>query len=120
MMVAMDLTRFAAVMSVPAAFALGWLGFGQLLVVSIIVAATDIAFKPASGACLTALVRSEDLLVAMAARSGPGCWEKTRLLMIATARRQLRPDASHRSIERRIFRCRQHNFACVLFSTQTS
>jgi hypothetical protein len=32
-MVAMDLTRFAAVMSVPAAFALGWLSFAQLLVV---------------------------------------------------------------------------------------
>ena len=32
-MVAMDLTRFAALMSVPAAFALGWLRFAQLLVV---------------------------------------------------------------------------------------
>ena len=36
-MVAMDLTRFAAMMSVPAAFALGWLSFAQLLVVSVIV-----------------------------------------------------------------------------------
>ena len=63
-MVAMDLTRFAAVMSVPAAFALGWLSFAQLLVVSVIVAAADIAFKAASGACLKALVRPEDLLVA--------------------------------------------------------
>jgi MFS family permease len=63
-MVAMDLTRFAAVMSVPAAFALGWLSFAQLLVVSVIVAAADITFKAASGACLKALVRSEDLLVA--------------------------------------------------------
>src|SRR5512135_2037199 len=33
-MVAMDLTRCAAMMSVPAAFALGWLTFAQLLVVS--------------------------------------------------------------------------------------
>ncbi|HEY4368866.1 MAG TPA: MFS transporter [Steroidobacteraceae bacterium] len=63
-MVAMDLIRFAAVMSVPAAFAFGWLSFAQLLVVSVIVAAADIAFKAASGACLKALVRSEDLLVA--------------------------------------------------------
>jgi MFS family permease len=63
-MVAMDLTRFAALMSVPAAFALGWLSFAQLLVVSVIVAAADIAFKAASGVSLKALVRPEDLLVA--------------------------------------------------------
>jgi MFS family permease len=63
-MVAMDLTRFAALMSVPAAFALGWLTFAQLLVVSVIVAAADITFKAASGACLKALVRPADLLVA--------------------------------------------------------
>lgn len=63
-MVAMDLTRFAAVMSVPAAFALGWLSFAQLLVVSVIVAAANITFKSASGAFLKALVRPEDLLVA--------------------------------------------------------
>jgi MFS family permease len=63
-MVAMDLTRFAALMSVPAAFALGWLTFAQLLVVSVIVAAANIAFTAASGACLKALVRPEDLLVA--------------------------------------------------------
>ena len=63
-MVAMDLTRFAAVLSVPAAFALGWLSFAQLLVVSVIVAAADIAFKAASGACLKVLVRPADLLAA--------------------------------------------------------
>ena len=63
-MVAMDLTRFAAMASVPAAFALGWLSFAQLLVVSVIVAAARIAFNAASGACLKALVRPEDLLVA--------------------------------------------------------
>jgi MFS family permease len=63
-MVAMDLTRFAALMSVPAAFALGWLSFAQLLVVSIIVGAAKIAFSAASGAYLKALVRPEDLLVA--------------------------------------------------------
>ncbi len=63
-MVAMDLIRFAALMSVPAAFAFGWLSFAQLLVVSVIVAATNIAFKAASGACLRALVQPADLLVA--------------------------------------------------------
>jgi hypothetical protein len=63
-MMAMDLTRFTALMSIPAAFALGWLSFAQLLVVSVIVAAADITFKAASGANLKALVRPEDLLVA--------------------------------------------------------
>ena len=63
-MVAMDLTRFAAVLSVPAAFALGWLSFAQLLIVSVVVAAAGITFTAASGACLKALVRPQDLLVA--------------------------------------------------------
>jgi MFS family permease len=63
-MVATDLIRFAALISVPAAFALGWLTFVQLLVVAVIVGAANIAFKAASGACLKALVRPEDLLVA--------------------------------------------------------
>jgi MFS family permease len=63
-MVAMDLSRFAAMMSIPAAFALGWLSFAQLLIVSVIVAAAKIAFSAASGAYLKALVRPEDLLVA--------------------------------------------------------
>jgi MFS family permease len=63
-MVAMDLVRCAAVISVPAAFALGWLSFTQLLIVSVIGAAADIAFRAASGAYLKALVRPEDLLVA--------------------------------------------------------
>jgi MFS family permease len=63
-MVAMDLTRFAALMSVPAAYALGLLGFVQLLVVSVVVGAADIAFNAASGAYLKALVRPEELLVA--------------------------------------------------------
>lgn len=63
-MVAMDLTRFVALMSVPAAYALGLLGFVQLLIVSVAVGAADIAFSAASGAYLKALVRPEDLLVA--------------------------------------------------------
>ena len=63
-MVAMDLTRFAALMSVPAAFAFGLLGFAQLLLVAVVVAAADIAFKAASGAYLKSLVPAEDLLIA--------------------------------------------------------
>ncbi|WP_432182613.1 MFS transporter [Streptomyces sp. NBC_00063] len=63
-MIAMDLIRFAALMTVPAAFAFGGLSFAQLLVVSVVVAACDIAFKAASGAYLKSLVPPEDLLVA--------------------------------------------------------
>jgi MFS family permease len=63
-MIAMDLIRFAALMSVPAAFAFGGLSFAQLLVVSVVVAAADIAFKAAGGAYLKSLVPPEDLLVA--------------------------------------------------------
>nr|WP_083866895.1 MULTISPECIES: MFS transporter [Frankia] len=65
-MVAMDLTRFVAVLSVPVAFALGWLTFAQLVVVSITVAAADIAFTAAAGAYVKALLRGDALLVANA------------------------------------------------------
>lgn len=65
-MIAMDLTRFAVMMTIPVAYALGWLGFVQLLIVSAVVAATKIAFNAAAGACLRALVRPADLLVANA------------------------------------------------------
>jgi MFS family permease len=65
-MVAMDLARFASLMSVPAAFALGRLTFAQLLVVTVVVAAADIAFRAASGAYLKTLLPPEDLLVANA------------------------------------------------------
>ncbi|MFC4493317.1 MFS transporter [Streptomyces ovatisporus] len=63
-MAAMDLTRFAALMSVPAAFALGRLSFAQLLVVSVVVTAAGIAFNAAGGAYLKALLPPQDLLVA--------------------------------------------------------
>ncbi|MEU2025731.1 MFS transporter [Streptomyces sp. NPDC016469] len=65
-MIGMDLVRFAAMASIPAAYAFGLLGFVQLLVVSAVVAAAKIAFGAASGAYLKALVRQEDLLVANA------------------------------------------------------
>jgi MFS family permease len=63
-MIAMDLARFALLISVPLAFALDLLSYAQLLVVSVLVAAADITFTAASGACLKALVPSRDLLVA--------------------------------------------------------
>jgi MFS family permease len=63
-MIATDLVRFAALTSVPTAFAFGWLSVGQLLVVSVVVAAADITFQAAAGACLKTLVPPEHLLVA--------------------------------------------------------
>jgi len=77
-MVAMDLIRFAALISVPAAFALGKLSFAQLLAVSVIVAAADIAFRAASGACLKAIVEPEHLLTANA-RFESTTWTATML-----------------------------------------
>jgi MFS family permease len=63
-MIASDLVRLVATASIPVAYALGWLGFGQLLVVAVIVSAADIAFKSASGAFLKHLVRGDDLMLA--------------------------------------------------------
>jgi MFS family permease len=63
-MVAMDLVRFAALISIPVAYALGALGFVQLLIVAILVAAADNAFRAASGAFLKSLVPAPDLLAA--------------------------------------------------------
>ncbi|MEH0928938.1 MFS transporter [Micromonospora sp. CPCC 205558] len=65
-MVAMDLVRFAVLVTIPVAYALGRLSFGQLLVVSAVLATAKIAFNAASGAFLKALVRPDDLLVANA------------------------------------------------------
>ncbi|MFE9571623.1 MFS transporter [Streptomyces sp. NPDC006692] len=65
-MIAMDLTRFAVMATIPVAYAFGWLSFVQLLVVSALVAAAKIAFNAAGGAHLKALVRPDDLLVANA------------------------------------------------------
>ena len=63
-MVGMDLVRFAALVSIPVTYALGWLTLLQLVVVSVIVGAAKIAFRAASGAYLKTLVEGEDLLVA--------------------------------------------------------
>ncbi|RSN09327.1 MFS transporter [Nonomuraea sp. WAC 01424] len=63
-LIATDLARFAALLTIPAAFALGVLSFAQLLLVSVVVAAADITFRAASGAYLKTLLPAEDLLVA--------------------------------------------------------
>ncbi|WP_346012457.1 MFS transporter [Streptomyces sp. SID3343] len=65
-MIGMDLVRFAAMATIPVAYALGQLGFVQLLAVAAVVAAAKIAFNAASGAFLKDLVRPDDLLVANA------------------------------------------------------
>ncbi|WP_163512456.1 MFS transporter [Fodinicola acaciae] len=65
-MIAMDLARFAALVSVPVGYALGMLSIGQLMVVAVVVAGAKIAFNAASGAYLKTLVRPEKLLVANA------------------------------------------------------
>ncbi len=63
-LIALDLVRFAALLTIPVAFALGVLTFLQLLLVSVVVAAADITFRAASGAYLKMLPPAEDLLVA--------------------------------------------------------
>ncbi|MFE5513936.1 MFS transporter [Streptomyces sp. NPDC056529] len=63
-MVAADLVRCAALLSVAAAYALGLLGFTHLLVAAVVVAASDIVFGAASGAFLKWLVRPDDLVTA--------------------------------------------------------
>ncbi|WP_406125069.1 MFS transporter [Streptomyces sp. NBC_00989] len=77
-MIAMDLTRFAALLTVPVAYALGGLTFVQLLVVSVTVAAANIAFNAASGSYLKSLLPREDLLVANS-RFESTTWTSTML-----------------------------------------
>ncbi|WP_217238435.1 MFS transporter [Streptomyces sp. AC555_RSS877] len=63
-MIAMDLIRFVAMASVPIAYVLGLLSYGQLLVVSVVSGTAGIAFTAASGAYLKYLVPSDHLIVA--------------------------------------------------------
>ncbi|WP_420822634.1 hypothetical protein [Streptomyces atratus] len=48
-MIAMDLIRFVAMASVPIAYVLGLLSYGQLLLVSVIFGTASIAFTAAPG-----------------------------------------------------------------------
>jgi MFS family permease len=77
-MMAMDLVRLVALLTVPAAYALGGLTFAQLMVVSVVLGAADIAFRAASGAFLKGLVAREGLLVANA-RFESTTWTATAL-----------------------------------------
>jgi MFS family permease len=77
-MMAMDLSRFAAMGSIPLAYAFGVLTFGQLLTVSVISGAADITFKAASGACLKTVVPRAGLLTANA-RMESTTWSSTVL-----------------------------------------
>ncbi|WP_236789977.1 MFS transporter [Amycolatopsis sp. GM8] len=63
-MIAMDVVRFAALVSIPCAYWLGALSFAQLLVVSVVAAAAKIAFTAASGAYLKTIVPADRLLIA--------------------------------------------------------
>ncbi|WP_051366664.1 MFS transporter [Hamadaea tsunoensis] len=65
-MIAMDLARFAVMLTIPIAYAVGRLTFVQLLVVSAVVAAAKIAFNAAGGTYVKALVRADELLLASA------------------------------------------------------
>lgn len=65
-MITMDLIRFAAQASIPVTYALGVLSIAQLVCVSIVLSAANIAFTAASGAFLKALVEPADLLTANA------------------------------------------------------
>jgi MFS family permease len=65
-MIAMDLARFAAMATVPVAYAFGALSFAHLLAVSAVLATAKIVFNAAGGAYLKALVPPADLLVANA------------------------------------------------------
>ncbi|WP_306207195.1 MFS transporter [Actinoplanes sp. RD1] len=75
-MVTMDLVRFAALASVPAAYALGSLTLAHLVAVSIVTAAAGIASRAASGAFLKSLV-PRDVLLAVNGRFEATTWTAT-------------------------------------------
>ncbi|WP_240487091.1 MFS transporter [Actinomadura flavalba] len=77
-MIGMDVLRCAVLLSVPAAYALGVLGFAQLVAVAVVVKAADLVFAAASGACVKALVRPGDLVVAQG-RFEATMWTTTAL-----------------------------------------
>jgi MFS family permease len=61
-MIAMDLVRFVAMLSVPITYALGRLAYVQLIVVAVISGTAGITFTAASGAYLKRLVARDHLL----------------------------------------------------------
>ena len=65
-LITMDLVRFAAQASIPLAYALGVLSIAQLICVSIVLSAANIAFTAAGGASLKGLIAPAELLTANA------------------------------------------------------
>lgn len=63
-MIAMDLVRFGALISIPMAYALHCLSFFQLVIVSVVAGAADITFRAASGSFVKALLPPSELLAA--------------------------------------------------------
>ncbi|MGA4542691.1 MFS transporter [Uniformispora flossi] len=63
-MIGADVVRFAALMTLPVAYLFGAFSFAQMMAVSTVIAAADIVFLAASGACLKALVPPDQLLLA--------------------------------------------------------
>jgi MFS family permease len=76
-MVAMDVIRFVTMASVPIAYVLGLLSYGQLVVVSVISGTASIAFAAASGAYLKHLVRGDHLLLVANGRFEGTSWVAT-------------------------------------------
>lgn len=77
-MVVMDLLRFGALASIPVAYFLGALSYGQLLIVSVVSATTNIVFTAASGAYLKQLVHGDRLVAVNGKFEGTG-WVATAL-----------------------------------------
>ncbi|GAA2758874.1 MFS transporter [Actinopolymorpha rutila] len=65
-MITMDLVRFGALASIPVGYTLGAVSIVQLVCVSIVLSAANIAFTAAGGAFLKSLVEPADLLTANA------------------------------------------------------
>jgi MFS family permease len=63
-MMTMDLLRFAALLTIPAAYGAGRLSFAQLLVVSVAVGVAKITFDAAAGANLKSMLKPDMLLPA--------------------------------------------------------
>ncbi|WP_424217382.1 MFS transporter (plasmid) [Streptomyces sp. BI20] len=77
-MIATDLVRAAALVSVPVALACGLLSLTWLLVVAVVVGASDIAFTAAAGAFLKSFVPGEELVRANGRFEGT-TWTATML-----------------------------------------
>ncbi|ONH51757.1 MFS transporter [Frankia sp. CcI49] len=76
-LIAMDLVRFLAMASVPAAYLFDLLSYGQLLAVSVISTTAGIAFTAASGAYLKHLIGPEEHLLVANGRFEGTSWLAT-------------------------------------------